>query len=154
MLLALQALPKGLEVGQCAPNLLVLLGRDAHLFGKLSHTHLTGLIGLTPFLDQALSLLVHHLHLFQKAALPLLELGADRDQVLAELARVGAIGQRLRGIADRLDREAIEIEAQRSRAEDVDMTRVLLDLGGQEAALQAALSTTARVQQLSLFDYL
>jgi flagellar hook-associated protein 3 FlgL len=82
------------------------------------------------------------------------DMQASEDQVLAELARVGAMGQRLRGIADRLDREAIEIEAQRSRAEDVDVTRVLLDLGGQEAALQAALSTTARVQQLSLFDYL
>jgi flagellar hook-associated protein 3 FlgL len=82
------------------------------------------------------------------------DLEAGEDQVLAELARIGTIHRRLKGLSERLEREAVEIEAQRSRAEDADMTQTFLDLGGEEAALRAALSTTSRVQQLSLFDYI
>ena len=47
-----------------------------------------------------------------------------------------------------------DIPRARSRAEDADIPRSLLDLAGEEAALKAALETTARVLQLSLFDYI
>ena len=46
------------------------------------------------------------------------------------------------------------LEAQRAGIEDVDLSKVLLDLKLQEVSYQTALSVTARVLQPTLMDFL
>ena len=81
-------------------------------------------------------------------------LDAGEEQVLAEEAAAGALSQRLATISGQLDGAAVDLEAARAGVEDVDMAQTVLDLAAEEAALKAALATTARIQGLSLFDFI
>jgi len=97
-----------------------------------------------------------------------------RDSVAAAqavgqaLANIDAGMERLRNIrgyagellnrADRvtLDQEgrAIQLEGDRSRAEDLDMLKGISDFQNAHVGYQAALQSYAQVQKLSLFDYM
>jgi flagellar hook-associated protein 3 FlgL len=77
------------------------------------------------------------------------------------MARVSAIrGQAgdLLGRADRItatnDKRNIEQEANRSRAEDLDMIKGVSDFQNQQTGYQAALQSYAQVQKLSLFNFI
>jgi flagellar hook-associated protein 3 FlgL len=76
------------------------------------------------------------------------------DQVTAAIAALGATTVQLDGMRDRLDRRELGIEESISDAEDADLAETLIDLQNQELVLDAALRATARVNQLSLFDYI
>ena len=47
-----------------------------------------------------------------------------------------------------------QLEADRSRAEDLDMIKGISDFQNQQTGYQAALQTYASVQKLSLFNYI
>jgi flagellar hook-associated protein 3 FlgL len=77
------------------------------------------------------------------------------------MARVSAIrGQAgdLLGRADRItstnDKRNIEQEANRSRAEDMDMIKGVSDFQNQQTGYSAALQSYAQVQKLSLFNFI
>jgi flagellar hook-associated protein 3 FlgL len=77
------------------------------------------------------------------------------------MARVSAIrGQAgdLLGRADRItatnDKRNIEQEANRSRAEDLDMIKGVSDFQNQQTGYSAALQSYAQVQKLSLFNFI
>ncbi|PIZ22806.1 MAG: flagellar hook-associated protein 3, partial [Comamonadaceae bacterium CG_4_10_14_0_8_um_filter_57_29] len=48
----------------------------------------------------------------------------------------------------------IQLEADRSRAEDLDMVKGISDFNNQQTGYSAALQTYAKVQQLSLFNFI
>jgi flagellar hook-associated protein 3 FlgL len=69
-------------------------------------------------------------------------------------ASIGARTRRLETMKDRNDTDGITLKQSLSQVEDVDLAQVTLELKLQEVAYQAALSTTARVIQPSLVDFL
>ena len=77
------------------------------------------------------------------------------------MARVSAVRGQAGELLNRADRistlqegRSLQAEANRSRAEDLDMIQGLADFNKQENGYSVALQTYAKVQQLSLFDYI
>ncbi|PJC11454.1 MAG: flagellar hook-associated protein 3, partial [Comamonadaceae bacterium CG_4_9_14_0_8_um_filter_60_18] len=52
------------------------------------------------------------------------------------------------------ENRSIQLESDRSRAEDLDMIKGISDFNNQQTGYQAALQTYAKVQQLSLFNFI
>jgi flagellar hook-associated protein 3 FlgL len=82
----------------------------------------------------------------------------ELDTALERLQRARSFAGDLLGKADRIndnqDGRAIQLEADRSRAEDLDVIQGISDFQNQQTGYQAALQSYAQVQRLSLFDYL
>ena len=80
------------------------------------------------------------------------------DQGMERLQSVRGYAGELLNRADRItgaqDKRAIDLEADRSRAEDLDLIQGISDFQGQQVGYQAALQSYAMVQKLSLFNYL
>jgi flagellar hook-associated protein 3 FlgL len=77
------------------------------------------------------------------------------------MARISAIRGQAGDLLNRADRIAstqasrsIQLEADRSRAEDLDMVKGISDFNNQQTGYQVALQTYAQVQKLSLFNFL
>lgn len=69
----------------------------------------------------------------------------------------GAVGTRqaqLERAQDTLANASVSLESQRSGIEDLDLSKVLLDLQTQQVTYQAALAVTAKVIQPTLMDFL
>lgn len=85
-------------------------------------------------------------------ALTEIDTGMDRIQAARGLA-----GEQLNR-ADNIDSNQSakfnQVEADRSRAEDLDMIKGISDFQNQQTGYEAALKTYAQVQRLSLFNYL
>ena len=80
------------------------------------------------------------------------------DQGMERLQSVRGHAGELLNRADRItgdqEKRSIELEADRSRAEDLDLLKGISDFQGQQVGYQAALQSYAMVQKLSLFNYL
>ena len=80
------------------------------------------------------------------------------DQGMERLQSVRGYAGELLNRVDRItgdqDKRAIDLEADRSRAEDLDLVQGISDFQGQQVGYQAALQSYAMVQKLSLFNYL
>lgn len=80
------------------------------------------------------------------------------DQGMERLQSVRGYAGELLNRADRItgdqDTRSIQLEADRSRAEDLDMIQGISDFQNQQVGYQAALQSYAMVQKLSLFNYL
>ncbi len=76
------------------------------------------------------------------------------DQLNLQRAHVGGAESKADSFEDRLSREEQELASQVSLLEDADAYQVYSDLAIQEAALQASLEVTARMQQPTLLDFL
>jgi len=74
--------------------------------------------------------------------------------IVGEHAEVGGRQTRVDKAKDTLATTANSLEAQRSRLEDVDLSKVLLDLKTQDVNYQTAIAVTARVLQPTLMDFL
>jgi flagellar hook-associated protein 3 FlgL len=70
------------------------------------------------------------------------------------LAEVGARVKRISTMQERASASAITLKQGLSQVEDVDLPKVIMEMRIQETAYQAALSTTAKVIQPSLVDFL
>ncbi|KAF1044620.1 flagellar hook-associated protein FlgL [Xylophilus sp.] len=66
----------------------------------------------------------------------------------------GELLNRADRISGRQETRSTQLEADRSRAEDLDMIQGISDQQNQQTAYQAALGTYAQVQKLSLFNYI
>jgi flagellar hook-associated protein 3 FlgL len=78
----------------------------------------------------------------------------DLDRINLGLALSGGLISRMNGIQEWLDHQEVELEAARSQHEDVDMAEAALALEQEQAVLEAALSATARLMNISLVSYL
>jgi flagellar hook-associated protein 3 FlgL len=74
--------------------------------------------------------------------------------IVGEHAEIGGRQTRLDKAKDTLAVGANSLEAQRSSLEDVDLSKVLLDLKTQDVNYQTAIAVTARVLQPTLMDFL
>ncbi|MCZ2103908.1 MAG: flagellar hook-associated protein FlgL [Comamonadaceae bacterium] len=83
---------------------------------------------------------------------------AQIDAGLQRLSSVRGYAGELLNRVDRIsgaqEQRSIQLEADRSRAEDLDMVQGLSDFQNASVAYEAALKSYAQVQRLSLFDYL
>lgn len=77
------------------------------------------------------------------------------------MGRVSAVRGQAGDLLNRADRitsnqeaRSIQLEADRSRAEDLDMVKGIADFQNQQTGYQAALQSYAQVQKLSLFNYI
>lgn len=85
-------------------------------------------------------------------ALHNIDIGMER--IAAVRGQAGDLLNRADRISANQDSRSIQLEADRSRAEDLDMVQGISDFNNQQTGYQAALQTYAKVQQLSLFNYI
>jgi flagellar hook-associated protein 3 FlgL len=80
------------------------------------------------------------------------------DIVMARISAVRGLAGDLMNRADSItstqEARSIQLEADRSRAEDLDMVKGISDFQNQQTGYQVALQTYAQVQKLSLFNFL
>jgi flagellar hook-associated protein 3 FlgL len=74
--------------------------------------------------------------------------------IVGEHAEIGGRQTRIDKAKDTLAVAATSLEAQRSGIEDVDLSKVILDLKTQDVNYQTAIAVTARVLQPTLMDFL
>lgn len=85
-------------------------------------------------------------------ALHNIDISAQR--VSAVRSQAGELLNRADRITGNQEKRGNQMEADRSRAEDLDMIKGLSDVQNKESGLQVALQTYAKVQKISLFDYI
>jgi flagellar hook-associated protein 3 FlgL len=66
----------------------------------------------------------------------------------------GVLTQRLDHLEERLEQETLQLEAARSAVEDVDLAQAVIDYQEEQAVLEAALSLSARLLDMTLARYL
>lgn len=76
------------------------------------------------------------------------------NQVRSQRSLKGNVGRRLEVARDHMEQIKVDMEEFRSRFEDADILETITDLQQQEQSLQAALSVTGRVSELSILDYI
>jgi flagellar hook-associated protein 3 FlgL len=81
-----------------------------------------------------------------------IDIGANR--VSAVRGQAGELLNRAERISTSQDKRNIQLEADRSRAEDLDMVKGIADFQNQQTGYQAALQSYAQMQKLSLFNYI
>ena len=83
---------------------------------------------------------------------------ANIDRGLERMHNMRGYAGELLNRADRItgdqSKRSEQLEADRSRAEDLDMIKGISDFQNQQTGYQAALQTYASVQKLSLFNYI
>lgn len=85
-------------------------------------------------------------------ALNNLDIGMGR--VSAVRGQAGDLLNRADRITANQDKRSIQLEADRSRAEDLDMVKGISDFQKEQTGYQAALQSYAQIQKLSLFNYI
>lgn len=85
-------------------------------------------------------------------ALGNIDLGMSR--VSAVRGQAGELLNRADRITSSQEGRAIQLEADRSRAEDLDMVKGISDFQKQQTGYQVALQSYAQIQKLSLFNYI
>ncbi len=81
-----------------------------------------------------------------------LEDGLDRLNLSQAL--VGGLLNRIDGIEEWLGQLGVDLEASRSSYEDLDVAKAAMEYQKEQAILQAALSTTSDLMQMSLVNYM
>ena len=85
-------------------------------------------------------------------ALKNLDIGMNR--ISAVRGQAGELLNRADRISDNQDKRSIQMEIDRSRAEDLDMIKGISNFQNQQTGYQAALQSYAQIQKLSLFNYI
>jgi flagellar hook-associated protein 3 FlgL len=85
-------------------------------------------------------------------ALHNIDIGMER--ISAVRGQAGDLLNRADRISANQEKRSIQLESDRSRAEDLDMVKGISDFNNQQTGYQAALQTYAQVQKLSLFNYI
>jgi flagellar hook-associated protein 3 FlgL len=82
------------------------------------------------------------------------DIDAAQDQMLAELATVGARTNRIETQGDRLEATQVSLASLRSQDDEVDMVEAIVRFQSEETVYTASLQVGARVMQPSLLDFL
>ena len=85
-------------------------------------------------------------------ALGNIDIGMSR--VSAVRGQAGELLNRADSITSNQEKRSIQLEADRSRAEDLDMVKGISDFQKQQTGYQVALQSYAQIQKLSLFNYI
>jgi flagellar hook-associated protein 3 FlgL len=85
-------------------------------------------------------------------ALGNIDIGMSR--VSAVRGQAGDLLNRADRITATQDKRSIQLEDDRSRAEDLDMVKGASEMANQQTGYQAALQSYAQVQKLSLFNFI
>lgn len=85
-------------------------------------------------------------------ALHNIDIGMSR--ISAVRGQAGDLLNRADRISDNQEKRSIQLEDDRSRAEDLDMIKGISDFQNQQTGYQAALQSYAQVQKLSLFNFI
>jgi flagellar hook-associated protein 3 FlgL len=92
--------------------------------------------------------------LSQAIALSLAQIDTGMDRVQSARGQAGDLLNRADTIDNSQQAKSLQLEADRSRAEDMDMVKGISQLQSQQTGYSAALQTYAQVQKLSLFNYI
>jgi len=84
----------------------------------------------------------------------LTEIDSAMNRLQTSRSLAGDLLNRADRIEGELDKRAIQLEDDRSRAEDLDMIKGISDFQNQQVGYEAALKSYAQVQQLSLFKFI
>lgn len=79
---------------------------------------------------------------------------AAEDYLNNQLADVGARSQRVENRQTVMDTLNANFQERISNLEDADLAALLIDLNTSEMSYQAALSTAARIHEMTLLDYM
>jgi flagellar hook-associated protein 3 FlgL len=82
------------------------------------------------------------------------DLDAVAGHLLSQRARVGELLTRGDSVEVRLSQQALSAQAERSAAEDLDMVQAVSAFQSKQTGYDAALQAYAKVQRMSLFDYI
>jgi len=75
------------------------------------------------------------------------------EQVRSQQSLMGNVGSRLETAIDRMEQTNIQMQEILSRYEDADLIETITNMTQQETALQAALSVTGKLSQMSILDF-
>lgn len=84
----------------------------------------------------------------------LTNLDISMERVSAVRGQAGDLLNRADRITATQEKRSIQLEGDRSRAEDLDMIKGISDFNNQQTGFSAALQTYAQVQKLSLFNFI
>lgn len=84
----------------------------------------------------------------------LAEIDTGMNRLTSARGLAGDMLNRADNIDSNQETKSIQLKADRSRAEDIDMIKGIADFQNQQTGYSAALQTYAQVQRLSLFNYL
>lgn len=92
--------------------------------------------------------------LSQSVALALAQFDSALDRLQGARSQAGVWLNRADSITSAQEAKTITLEAERSRAQDLDMVKGISDFNLQNTGYQAALQSYAQIQKLSLFNYI
>ncbi|MBU2287935.1 MAG: flagellar hook-associated protein 3, partial [Gammaproteobacteria bacterium] len=92
--------------------------------------------------------------LSQNVAQALSQIDAGMSRLSASRGQAGNLLNQVDNITDRQSSRSVQLEADRSRAEDLDVVKALSDFQNQQTAYSAALGSYAQIQKLSLFNFI
>ncbi len=92
--------------------------------------------------------------LAQNLSLALAQIDTAMERVQSARSQAGELLKRADTIESTQGEKTIQLAADRSRAEDMDMIKGISDFQNQQTGYDAALKTYAQIQRLSLFNYL
>jgi flagellar hook-associated protein 3 FlgL len=84
----------------------------------------------------------------------LAEIDTAMDRLQRSRGFAGTLLNKADSISDLQGAREVQLEADRSRAEDLDMIQAIADFQNQQTGYDAALKSYAQIQKLSLFNYL
>lgn len=84
----------------------------------------------------------------------LAEIDTGMGRIQSARGFAGDLLNRADTIESNQETKSVQLQADRSRAEDIDMVKGIADFQNQQTGYSAALQTYAQVQRLSLFNYL
>lgn len=84
----------------------------------------------------------------------LAQIDAGMSRLSAARSRAGELLNRADHIAERQGARSVQLEADRSRAVDLDMVQAISEFQNSQAVYSAALGSYAQIQKLSLFDFI
>ncbi len=79
---------------------------------------------------------------------------AAQEQIVQYQGKTGVLANRVEQSRDYMADVKVDLEAILSRYQDVDMLEAITQMTQQEQTLQAAMSVTGKISQLSILDYL
>jgi len=92
--------------------------------------------------------------LAQDLSLALAQIDSGMERVQSARSQAGELLKRADIIEGTQGEKTIQLAADRSRAEDMDMIKGISDFQNQQTGYDAALKTYAQIQRLSLFNYM
>ena len=92
--------------------------------------------------------------LAQNVAQALVQVDAGQSRLSSSRGVAGDLLNRVDSITTRQQARTDQLEADRSRAEDLDVVKALSEFQNQQTAYSAALGSYAQIQKLSLFNFI